>query len=130
MGIWTMTQDDWMTLRAVALCEYDATRATGVSSSASAAAAWSAVRRDRAGRYLRAPRWDEQHVCNTGARRTYRSPLGRILGVTGEYGSHCARWPRTVCSMVAANDVRRTVLAHLEYEHVTRAARRRGGCVI
>ena len=66
-------------------------------------------------RHLRAPRWDEAHALNTGARRSYYSPLGLATGLAiGAYGQHSGRFPRTEESKRAGLAVREMLLDQLE----------------
>ena len=65
-------------------------------------------------KHLRAPYWDEAVALNTGRRRSFRCPLGDLLGLTeGTFGQYCCEWPRTNESEHAAGDARRFVLAAL-----------------
>lgn len=87
-------------LRAV----YARVRAHGATVEEAVDAVWHHVR----ARYLpraRAPYGVEKLSVNTGCRRAYRSPLGDALGITGEFGHHCAKWRRTVRSWRERDEV-------------------------
>lgn len=82
-----------------------------------AQAAWMAVRAIR--RELRAPWFAEAVATNTGRRRSYRCPLGSVLGIvgaSGEFGHHCAEYRRTKQSWESAKRIEQTVIDWLEAE--------------
>ena len=83
--------------------------ANGLDENTAAQAVWTALKPLSA----RAPRWDEALSLNTLGRRSYRSPLGELLGLTSDYGQHSAKWPRTVQSKREREEARETVLAAL-----------------
>ena len=95
-------------LRRVAIAAY-------LQSGGDAQSAWMAVR--GCCRRLRAPHYAEAVAKNSGHCRSYRSPLGDALaipGCQGEYGDHCAAWPRTVRSWSAAEEREQAIDAWLE----------------
>lgn len=82
-----------------------------------AESAWRAVRARVPS--LRAPSGLEALARNGSRARSYRSPLGetlRIPGASGEYGHHCASYPRTIRSQEAYRATRDVVLAWFDRE--------------
>lgn len=99
--------------RTAAYAAYAAARAEGKDEGEAAQAAWMAARGVL--RHLRAPYWSEQVYANSGAKRSYTSPLGTVLGCYGyEFGGHSAKWPRTQRSYRESEHAARKVIAHLE----------------
>jgi hypothetical protein len=72
--------------------------------------AWQAVR--KADGRLRAPWWDEALATNNGV-RSYRSPLGEVLGIDDEVGSHSTRFKRPERSLFEVECLRERVLGTL-----------------
>lgn len=94
---------------------YRTARAEGDTRVCAAQRAWLAVRKQPGYRHLRAPYWNERIERNGSSCKSYRSPLGQVLGVGSlEYGSHSAKYPRTKRSKREGAEVEETVLAHLD----------------
>ena len=66
-------------------------------------------------RKARSPDGLEAHARSTGATRSYKSPLGILLGIPGadDYGAHSAKYPRTVKSHREGLAIREMVFARL-----------------
>lgn len=98
----------------IAIDAYREARLHAMGPAEAAQAAWLAVRLVR--RHLRAPDWGCAIARNTSVRRSYRSPLGEVLGLAdvSDQGGYCARWPRTLRSQREVQDMRRRVLDYLE----------------
>lgn len=96
--------------------EYARARDEGLTQSAGAECAWAAYRAHPLGRRARAPHGMAALGVNTSVRRSYRVPLGALLGIAGSLscGQHCARWPRTKASMREHAGVQTETLAALE----------------
>lgn len=104
---------------------YTAERAAGAGIETAIDAVWIFARRTYPElRSKRAPYGVEAIAKNTGARRSYRSPLGAFLGVASwEYGSHCAKWRRTKRSEKEREEVLGRIAEELgEPARATRAA--------
>lgn len=104
---------------------YAADRAAGAGIETAIDAVWMHARRTYPElRSRRAPYGVEAIAVNTGARRSYRSPLGAFLGVAvWEYGSHCAKWRRTKRSEEEREEVLWKIAEELgEPPRATRAA--------
>lgn len=93
---------------------YHHLRAEGRGRADAAQQVWLALRTTPGYKHLRAPYWSEKLHRNGSSVRSYRSPLGDVLGVTGEFGRHCARWPRTVRSEAEAANAAARVLDALD----------------
>lgn len=93
---------------------YRHARGEGLTRPEAAQRVWQALKTTPGYCHLRAPCWGEKLAKNSGASRSYRSPLGDVLGVTGEFGQHCARWPRTKRSLEAAEKAAAAVLDTLD----------------
>ena len=89
----TITADQLTELRAL----YARDRRAGAGIETAIDAVWIFARKTYPElRSRRAPWGVEAIAKNTGARRSYRSPLGAFIGVAvWEYGHHCAKWRRT-----------------------------------
>ena len=89
----TITAEQLTELRAM----YARDRRAGAGIETAIDAVWIFARRTYPElRAKRAPYGVEAVATNTGARRSYRSPLGAFLGVAcWEYGHHSAKWRRT-----------------------------------
>ena len=99
-----------MTTIETAKALFAASIANGLDEEAAAQAVWLALRPSTA----RAPRWDEALARNGSGSRSYKSPLGSLLGLTPDaYGQHAANWPRTVSSTGERDCYRALVLEAL-----------------
>lgn len=101
-------------VKLAAIYTYTINRGSGKSRYEAAQAAWTEVK-SKYCKHLRAPHWDEQVGHNSGSKRSYECPLGKLLEVrTGRYGSHSAKWRRTKASREAMERVASEVLDYLD----------------
>lgn len=81
------------TLENIAIKHFTAAKYAFLGDSHAASIAWFAVR--KVNKRLRAPCWDEKLFHNSSNKRSYVSPLGQIIGIGYEYGSHSGKYRRT-----------------------------------
>lgn len=90
-------------------------RATGADAQDALDAVWNHARKiDPSLNAARAPHGLEALARNTSARKSYRSPVGDWLGLTGgDYGHHSAKWPRTKRSLLEREELLRSLVETL-----------------
>lgn len=90
-------------------------RATGADSQDALDAVWNHARKiDPSLKSARAPHGLEALARNTSGRKSYRSPVGDWLGLTGgDYGHHSAKWPRTKRSLLEREELLRSLVETL-----------------
>ena len=101
-------------LRTLAKKEYLLSLSLGHTQSAAIDAAWFAVK--RLFPHFRAPHGAEKIAINTGKRRAYASPLGRILEVSGAqglFGMHSNKFSRTKKSIREAGEIESILISFL-----------------